>query len=110
QTIKGVRTIVDKVIEGTNQSYAHYTLALLDSMGDSPVYKQLPLFIRLQHYMRGQLYLYLQQPKEMLTEYGQAISYYNETDAALAMVAEVATAGYPIEALQLLAQAEQVFL
>lgn len=110
QTIKGVRTIVEKVIEGENSSYANYTLALLDSMGESSAYKHLPLFIRLQHYLRGQLYLYLQQPKEMLTEYGQAISHYNETDAALAMVAEVATAGYTIEALHLLAQAEQVFL
>lgn len=109
QTVKGVRTIIEHVITGRNSDYAHFSLRLLDSMGESPVYNQFPLFIRLQHYLRGQIYLYLQQPEPMLTEYSQAIARYNETDAALAMVAEVATAGYPIEALKLLEQAEMVF-
>jgi len=109
QTVKGVRTIVEQVIAGENSDYAYFSLKLLNSMGESPVYNQFPLFIRLQHYLRGQLYLYLQQPDPMLKEYSQAIARYNETDAALAMVAEVATAGYPIEALKLLEQAEMVF-
>lgn len=109
QTVKGVRTIIEHVITGRNSDYALFSLRLLDSMGESPVYNQFPLFIRLQHYLRGQLYLYLQQPDPMLKEYSQAIARYNETDAALAMVAEVATAGYPIEALKLLEQAEMVF-
>lgn len=109
QTVKGVRTIIEHVITGKNSDYAHFSLTLLDSMGESPVYNQFPLFIRLQHYLRGQLYLYLQQPEPMLKEYSQAIAHYNETDAALAMVAEVATAGYPTEAITLLEQTEQIF-
>lgn len=109
QTVKGVRTIVETVVQSSNTDYANYSLQLLDVMGSSPIYNQFPLFIRLQHYLRGQLYLYLQQPEPMLTEYSQAIARYNETDAALAMVAEVATAGYPMEALKLLEQAEMVF-
>src|SRR5690554_2355748 len=109
QTVKGVRTIVEQVIAGENSDYAYFSLKLLNSMGESPVYNQFPLFIRLQHYLRGQLYLYLQQPDPMLKEYSQAIARYNETDAALAMVAEVATAGYLERALQLLQQAEMVF-
>lgn len=109
QTVKGVRTIIEHVITGRNSDYAHFSLKLLDSMGESPVYNQFPLFIRLQHYLRGQIYLYLQQPEPMLKEYSQAIARYNETDAALAMVAEVATAGYPTEAITLLEQAEMVF-
>lgn len=109
QTVKGVRTIIEHVITGKNSDYAHFSLTLLDSMGESPVYNQFPLFIRLQHYLRGQLYLYLQQPEPMLKEYSQAIAHYNETDAALAMVAEVASAGYSKEAITLLEQTEQVF-
>lgn len=109
QTVVGVRTIVEQVIAGENSDYAYFSLKLLNSMGESPVYNQFPLFIRLQHYLRGQLYLYLQQPDPMLKEYSQAIARYNETDAALAMVAEVATAGYATEAITLLEQTEQIF-
>lgn len=110
QTVKGVRTVVEHVVEGTNTDYAYYSLALLDTMQASPIYNQFPLFIRLQHYLRGQLYLYLKQPKPMLIEYSKAITHYNETDAALAMVSEVASGGYTNEALQLLKQTEQVFV
>lgn len=109
QTVKGVRTIVETVVKSSNINYANYSLRLLDVMGSSPIYNQFPLFIRLQHYLRGQLFLYLKQPQAMQQEYSQAIRRYNETDAALAMVAEVATAGYAVEALELLQQAEQVF-
>lgn len=109
QTVKGVRTIVETVVKRNNTDYAYYSLQLLDVMSSSPIYNQFPLFIRLQHYLRGQLFLYLKQPQAMQQEYSEAIRRYNETDAALAMVAEVATAGYAVEALELLQQAEQVF-
>lgn len=109
QTVKAVRTIVETITERDNHEHAHHALDLLDSMSSSPVYGKFPLFIRLQHYMRAQLYLYLEQPEPMLTEYSAAMKRYNETDAALAMVSEAATARYYLEALQLLDQAEEVF-
>jgi tetratricopeptide (TPR) repeat protein len=108
QTVKGVRTIVESVIDGNNFDYAIYTLKLLDTMNQSSVYNQFPLFVRLQYYLRGQLYRYLEKSKQMLENYSEAIQHYNETDAALAMVAEVASAGYYTEALKLLDQSEQV--
>lgn len=108
QTVKGVRTIVENVIDGNNSDYAVYTLKLLDTMSQSSVYNQFPLFVRLQYYLRGQLYRYLKKPKQMLENYSEAMQHYNETDAALAMVAEVASAGYYMEAMQLLDQSEQV--
>lgn len=110
QTVKGVRVIIEESLRKENTEYVKSSLKLLDAMSGSSIYSQFPLFIRLQHYLRGQLYLYLQQPETMLKEYSQAITHYNETDAALAMVAEVASGDYPIEALILLKQAEQVFL
>ena len=108
QTVKGVRTIVEKIIEGSNPDYANYSLALLDSMQESPIYNTFPLFIRLQHYLRAQLYLYLAKPENAYTQYSLAMQQYNETDAALAMVAQVASAGYSAEALTLLEQAKHV--
>jgi len=108
QTVKGVRAIVERVIGGNNTDYAVYTLKLLDTMNQSAIYNQYPLFVRLQYYLRGQLYRYLEKPRQMLENYSEAIQHYNETDSALAIVVEVASAGYYMEAMQLLDQSEQV--
>ena len=108
QSVKGVRTIVETVVKRNNTDYAYYSLQLLDAMSSSPIYSQFPLFIRLQHYLRAQLYLYLEQPEFMLAEYSLAMKRYNDTDAALAMVAQVASAGHYSEALLLLEQAADV--
>ncbi|WP_312920776.1 tetratricopeptide repeat protein [Stutzerimonas nitrititolerans] len=108
QTVKGVRTIVEKVIESNSPEYADYTLNLLDSMDSSPVYNQFPLFVRLVAYLRAQLYLRLGEVAQSYEHYNLAMNRYQETDAALAMVAEMGSAGYPEEALALLEQATQV--
>ncbi|MGM3386086.1 tetratricopeptide repeat protein [Stutzerimonas stutzeri] len=108
QTVAGLRTIVGKVIESGSTEYALLTLELLDSMESSPVYNRFPLFVRLVVYLRAQLYLSLGEPGLAYNYYSQAISRYQETDAALAMVAEMASAGYPKEAQALLQQADQV--
>lgn len=108
QAVKGVRAIVEKVIESNSPEYAYYTLNLLSSMDSSPIYNQFPLFVRLVAYLRAQLYLYLDDVAQAYKHYSLAMSRYQETDAALAMVAEMGTAGYPEEALALLEQAAQV--
>lgn len=112
QTVKGVRTLVERVTGGDAASnsldYARYSLDLLDTMESSPTYGEFPLFVRLVAYLRAQLYLHIGDVAEAYRYYSQAISRYRETDAALAMVAEMGTAGYPEEALALLEQAGQV--
>lgn len=108
QTVKGVRTIVEKVVEAQNAQYAQYSLALLDTMRGSETYGKFPLFLRLDHYLRAQLYVLLQNEEEAYKEYSLAMERYNETDAALAMVSEMATSGYIQQALLLLEQAEHV--
>lgn len=108
QTVKGVRTIVEKVLESNSPEYARYTLNLLDAMDSSIVYNQFPLFVRLVAYLRAQLYLYLGDVAQAYEYYSLAMSRYQETDAALAMVAEMGAAGHPQEALALLQQATQV--
>ncbi|MPT20372.1 MAG: tetratricopeptide repeat protein [Pseudomonas sp.] len=112
QTVKGVRTLVERVTGGNAASnsldYARYSLNLLETMESSPVYGQFPLFVRLVAYLRAQLYLHIGDAAQAYGYYGQAISRYQETDAALAMVAEMGNAGYPEKALALLEQAAQV--
>jgi tetratricopeptide (TPR) repeat protein len=105
QTVKAVREIVDQVTTGNNRDHAVYTLSLLDTMEQSPIYGQFPLFVRLQYYLRGKLYRFLGEREPMLHNYSEAIRHYNQTDSALAMVAEVANAGYYTEAMALLEQA-----
>ena len=112
QTVQGIRALVERVTGGDAASnsldYARYSLDLLDTMESSPAYGEFPLFVRLVAYLRAQLYLHIGDAAEAYRYYSQAISRYRETDAALAMVAEMGTAGYPEEALALLEQASQV--
>src|SRR5690554_324798 len=112
QTVKGVRTLVEHVVSSNVASnsadYARYSLNLLDAMESSPVYSQFPLFVRLVAYLRAQLYLHLGDEALAYEYYSLAISRYQEADAALAMVAEMGSAGYPQEALSLLVQANEV--
>ena len=108
QTVKGVRTLVDTVVASRSTEYAHHALGLLGVMESSPIYNQFPLFVRLVPYLRAQLYLSLGEAVLAYEHYSLAIQLYQEADAALAMVAEMAKAGYPQEALVLLKQASQV--
>lgn len=112
QTVKGVRTLVERVVSSNVASnsadYARYSLNLLDAMESSPVYSQFPLFLRLVAYLRAQLYLHIGDVAQAYEYYSLAMSRYQETDAALAMVAEMGSAGYPQEALSLLVQANEV--
>lgn len=103
-----MRTIVETVQKAESVEYARHTLGLLDVMENSPVYSQFPLFLRLAPYLRAQLHLILGEPTLAYEHYSLAMSRYQETDAALAMVAEMASAGYPEEALLLLKQADEV--
>lgn len=108
QTVRGVRSVTEKIVESNLPEYANYTLSLLETLDSSPTYNKIPLFVRLVAYLRAQLYLSLGEATQAYEHYSLAMSLYNETDAALAMVAEVGTAGYPFEALRLLEQAVQV--
>ena len=112
QTVKSVRTLVEHVVSSNVASnsadYARYSLNLLEAMESSPVYGQFPLFVRLVAYLRARLYLHIGDVAQAYEYYSLAMSRYQETDAALAMVAEMGSAGYPQEALSLLVQANEV--
>lgn len=105
QAVNGVRTIVEQVLASNSSDYARYSLNLLDTMESSPVYGQFPQFVRLVAYLRAQLYLNLDDLSQSYEQYSLAISLHQQTDAALAMVAQMANAGHLKQALDLLEQA-----
>lgn len=108
QAVKGVRTLIESIVEGSNADYAYYAFALLDTMLESPVYNQFPLFIRLAPYLKAKLHVRLNEEQNAFVNYSKAMRLYNKTDSALVMVAEMATAGYLESALKLLQQAKEI--
>lgn len=108
QSIKGVRAAIELVISGGNEEYARYSFVFLDALAEKSVDNNFLLSSRLLHYLRGKLYLHLDQPEKAYCQYSRSMRYYNETDAALAMVAEFGAAGYPVEAVVLLNQAGEI--
>lgn len=108
QTVQAVRMLVDEVLDKHSESYMNYTLILLTSMSSSPVYGELPLFTRLLPYLRARLYLGLSRPDQAYESYISAMWRYRQVDSCLAMVSEMASAGYPSKALQLLDIATEV--
>lgn len=65
--------------------------------------------MRLHFYLKGMLFLKLDDYDMALKSYQRAMDIYAETDAALSMVADVANAGRPKEALILLQQAKKIY-
>ena len=82
---------------------------LLEKAQSNRNYKSVPLFIRIMPYLRAQLYLAQGKADHALAKYLEAMELYRETDASLAMVAEMAVGGHPGEALQLLDRAEAIY-
>jgi len=110
QAVMGLRSLVENVTapEGS-LAYQDMTLLLIDKMATNGAYSQFPLFMRLLPYLRAQIYAAKRQPDVALQYYSKAMNLYADTDAALMMVAEMATRNYLDEALQLLDQAEALY-
>lgn len=108
QTVMGLRTIVQRVIEGRSTVYAVYMLSLLDELQENEVYNSSTLYRRLADYLRAQLYLHIGDVPAAYKYYSSAMALYQEADAAFAMVAEMASAGHFNEAVKLLDQASAI--
>ena len=110
QAIKGLRSLVEKIVsrEG-GAEYAKFTLTLIDAVRSNGNYGSYPMFIRLHYYLKGMLFLKLEDYDAALKNYWSAMELYAETDAALSMVADVANAGRPDEAMVLLQFAKDIY-
>ena len=110
QALLGIRMIVDSLQEaGTRPEYRQQTLELLDVMRGLPRYTAVPLFNRLEPYLRGSLLLSQGKYAQATANFKQAIEHYQDIDAALPMVADMGNSNRPQEALELLQAAKDVY-
>ncbi len=110
QAVMGLRNLAEKV-SGTevNNNYRLYTLALLNKVEENKNYNNVYSFQKLIPYLKGLIYLGMEDFDNAYEQFSIAIPMYSETDAALSMVAIMANADRPVEALMLFKQAESVF-
>lgn len=110
QTVMALRIMVEKLVEPKQPyEYLTYTIQLLENMRTNAAYNKFPLFQRLTAYLEGQLYMAQGFPAPAYVWFSDAMERYNETDAAIQMVALMANARYYGEALRLLDQAEAIY-
>jgi len=110
QAVRGMRSLAEVIArERSLARYREPSVELLERMEASSRYGRFALFRRLTPYLKGKLLLSQGKRQQALANYSLAISRYNDTDAAMMMVAEVASSGYAMGALQLLDQAEKVY-
>jgi tetratricopeptide (TPR) repeat protein len=110
QAVKGLRSLVEKIVSRDEGfEYPRYALTLIDTVRSNGNYGTFPMFARLHYYLKGMLFLKLEDYESALINYHQAMDLYAETDAALSMVADVANAGRPDEALILLQHAKNIY-
>lgn len=110
QALLGIRMIVDSLQEaGSRPEYRQHTLELLDVMRSLPRYTAVPLFNRLEPYLRGSLLLGQGQYAQATASFKQAIQQYQDIDAALPMVADMGNSNRPHEAFELLQAAKDIY-
>lgn len=110
QAIAGVRGIAETLARpAARPADRAQALGLLDVMESLPQYRAVPVFTRLVPYLRGLLLLGQGDVGMATTQMLEAIQRYRETDAALSMVADMANAGHPAQAMQLLDAARKVY-
>lgn len=109
QAVGALRTLTEKVVRPEAPSfYRDATLEVIDTMTENGAYGRFPMFVRLAPYLKGQIYLAKADPVAACEYYREAIDLYSDVEAALMMVAEVATAGVYDCALQRIDQAESI--
>ncbi len=110
QTVMSLRIMVERLVEPKQPyPYLAYTIKLLENLRANAAYNKFPLFLRLAAYLEGQLYLAQGFPIPAYDRFRDAMERYNDTDAAIQMMALMANAGYHVEALRLLDQAEAIY-
>ncbi len=110
QALLGIRMIVESLRETSSRpEYLQLTIELLDVMRGLPRYTAVPLFNRLEPYLRGNLLLAQGRYAEATSSFKQAIQQYQDIDAALPMVADMGNSNRPYEAMELLQVAKGVY-
>lgn len=102
QVLNGLRVSLDAIIESGRPEDFEGMLRLLDGLAHVENYGQMSDFLSFHHYAKGRL-LALQQKYDAAREsYSIAMRSYDDISISLMMVAEMASAGSPMHALQML--------
>lgn len=110
QTVMGLRLLVETLIAPQARAdYQREILGMLDMMQTLPQYTSVPLFNRLEPYLRGLLLTSMGRYDEAQVQLVEAIQRYRDIEAALSMVAHMGSAGRPREGLKLLEVAQQTY-
>lgn len=87
-----------------------YSLFMIEALDDiynvNGSLKSIDPSLSLKYFLQGQLYLGLENPQQAYDKFYQSLYAYNDTEAGLGMVIELANAGYLKRALNLLEQVE----
>lgn len=110
QAVQGLRSLVEYIVLPENiDQYGALTLRLIGAMQENANYKDFPLFLRLTPYLQAQIYVARHESEKAYNYYSLAMSRYNDVEASLMMVAEMASKGYYQEALKLLDKASVIY-
>ena len=111
QAIQGLRILAEGVISNEQQCirYCELTLQLIQNLDQNVKYQHISVYKRLSPYLKAKLYLAMGQDKMAMINYYDAIERYNDVEAGLMMVAEIASSGLKQDALSLLSKVEKLY-
>lgn len=110
QTVMSLRRMVERIVENPYPSeYHQWVLEFLNELSAVEPYSDLHHFVRFVPYLNARLYLALNNPNAALEQFLRAIKLYDQTDAALQMVALMGSAGHTDQAQILLFEAQSIF-
>ncbi|MFO1390189.1 tetratricopeptide repeat protein [Cellvibrio sp.] len=108
QAVVSLSDLVEKVTSSpVNVNYCRYTLAFIGQLENGE--KQITKYTKLFNYLSAKIYMALGENDLAYEKFSLAMQQYQDTDAALSIVAIVAGSGRPVEALMLFKQAELIF-
>ena len=110
QAVFGFRNLTDMVIRHEkHKEYLGYMLILLDDIKNNPNYSKFYLFNKFIPYLKAKIYLAMGDYDQAYEQFSLAMKMYYDTETALSIVAEMANANRPVEALMLFKGAEVIF-
>ena len=110
QAVQALRNLVEYITEQHKaQHYGQWSLQLINELETNNEYKNYPVFQRLMPYLKAKIYLEQGNVEKSLKYYSDAIILYNDVEAGMMMVSELATHGNMKEALVLLNTVETIY-
>ncbi|MCH4247898.1 MAG: tetratricopeptide repeat protein [Acinetobacter populi] len=112
QALQGLRILTEGVASNQQQCsiYCPFVLELISSLEQNATYNKVSVFWRLTPYLKAKIYLAMKDEKNALTYYLDAVKRYNDVEAGLMMVAELASTGSTENGLILLNQVEKIYM